>query len=113
MVKGRHKGLRLHKTASLGCKVALACAVIVAGLCGCATRPPALATRHFDFSQDTFAYPNELIWEYHYDAKGNWTTETRKPKPDYAQHCFVLARAALLFFRNARFAPEAPVADEA
>jgi hypothetical protein len=59
------------------------------------------------------AYPNELLWEYHYDASGKWTTQARHPKPKYAQHCFVVARTVRQFFENARFDPKQPVADEA
>src|SRR5205807_1327598 len=41
---------------------------------GCATAPqsPPSVARHFDFQKDTFSYPNELVWEYYFDAKGNW-----------------------------------------
>ncbi len=83
--------------------------------CGCATSPPAdpAPGRAFDFEKDTFAYPNELVWEYHYDANGKWTTKRRDPKPTYALRCFVLGRSACQFFHHARFDPEAPVADPA
>jgi len=53
-----------------------------------------------------------LLWEYHYDTNGTWTTETRHPKPKYAQHCYVVARTARQFFENARFDAEQPRADE-
>jgi len=89
--------------------------LLLAGLCGCAT-PHFAATpdaRGFDFQKDTFAYPNELVWEYHYDAAGKWTTHRREPKPTYTLHCFVVARSARQFFENARFAPELPRATEA
>jgi hypothetical protein len=84
-------------------------------LCGCATKPAAdpPASRHFVFGQDTFAYANELVWEYKYDENGKWTTHTRQPPPTYSLHCFVVARAARQFFDHARFDPQQPVADEA
>ncbi|MGH7967462.1 MAG: hypothetical protein ACREIC_01915 [Limisphaerales bacterium] len=84
-------------------------------LTGCATSKyaaPAPA-RAFDFQRDTFAYSNELVWEYDYDAQGHWTTHTREPRPTYGQHCFVMARSAWQFFANARFDPARPKADEA
>src|SRR5436190_21745403 len=83
-------------------------------LCGCATshQAPASCARRFNFQRDTFAYANELRWEYFYDASGKWTTRTREPKPTYSQHCFVLARSSRQFFANARFDPEKPVVDE-
>src|SRR2546422_351706 len=84
-------------------------------LVGCAS-PHQLDTasnRPFDFETDTFAFPNELTWTYEYDAQGKWTTHTRKPKPDYSQHCFVVARSTRQFYLNARFDPSRPVADQA
>jgi len=90
--------------------------IVLAGLwlAGCATSPPSAAcSRHFIFEQDTFAYANELVWEYHYDNHGRWTHRSRGPKPDYTHHCFVVARAAKQFFRNARFDPALPEADSA
>lgn len=75
-------------------------------LCGCTTHGPAFADRRFKFAEDTFAYPNELVWVYRYDAGGKWVTEKRVPKPEYAQRCFVMASGAQQFFRHARFAPE-------
>lgn len=81
---------------------------------GCASsKPPPLSSRRFEFARDTFAYPNELLWVYRYDDAGKWTTERREPRPEYAQHCFVVARSARQFFLNARFAPDQPVASEA
>lgn len=80
--------------------------------CGCATRPFA-ASRHFDFGRDTFAYANQLVWEYHYDPNGKWVHERREPKPDYTLHCVVLARSARQFFQNARFDPALPRTNDA
>src|SRR5438067_8713701 len=83
-------------------------------LCGCTTsRPSSSPSAHrFDFQRDTFAFPNELRWEYFYDANGKWTTRNREPKPSYSQHCFVLARSTRQFFLNARFAPQKPLPGE-
>jgi len=88
--------------------------LLIACLCGCASgRPPAAAeSRKFEFSKDTFAYANELVWEYAYDANGHWTTRRRQPKPTYALHCYVVARSAYQFFENARFDPQQPRVDE-
>src|SRR5687768_12197762 len=90
--------------------------IVLAGLllAGCATSPPsAPGSRHFIFEQDTFAYANELVWEYRFDDNGKWTYRSREPKPDYTHRCFVVARAAKQFFRNARFDPALPKADSA
>jgi hypothetical protein len=68
----------------------------------------------FDFSRDTFAFPNELLWEYNFDsATGKTTIVKRNPKPDYALRCFVLTRAVRQFFYHAKFDPSLPVADDA
>lgn len=87
--------------------------LLLALLCGCATQGQFVGSRPFDFHKDTFAYANELIWEYHFDANGKWLHQRREPPPDYTLHCFVLARAARQFFQNAKFDPRLPVADEA
>jgi len=68
--------------------------------------------RRFEFSKDTFAYANGLVWEYRYDDNGKWTTRRREPKPSYSQHCFVVSRSACQFFENARFDSTLPKADD-
>jgi hypothetical protein len=91
-------------------------AVFAAGLllilCGCAS-DPFVGTRPFNFQTDTFSYPNDLVWEYHYDANHKWVHNRREPKPDYTHHCFVVARSARQFFENARFDTNQPIATEA
>jgi hypothetical protein len=81
--------------------------------CGCASQHRFVGSRPFDFQKDTFAYPNDLVWEYHFDANGKWVHQRREPQPDYTHHCFVVARSARQFFENARFDTNQPVADEA
>lgn len=93
----------------------LLCWVAVLGLLtGCATdpKPHPPATRTFDFRQDTFAYPNELTWEYYHDTNGVWTSRRREPKPTYSLHCVVVARSARQFYDFASFDPRQPVVDE-
>jgi hypothetical protein len=88
---------------------------LLALVVGCAS-PHHLDTgsnKPFNFETDTFAFPNELTWTYEYDAKGKWTTHTRKPKPAYSQHCFIVARSTRQFYLNARFDASQPVADPA
>ncbi len=92
---------------------ALLCFLVL--LLGCAS-PHHLDTasnRPFNFETDTFSFPNELTWTYEYDAQGKWTTHTRKPKPGYSQHCFVVALSTRQFYLNARFDASEPVADQA
>jgi len=66
-------------------------------------------TEHpFDFQADTFAYPNELVWEYFFDAAtGKSSASKRQPPPSYAHHCFVVARTARQFWLHAEFDPGA------
>src|SRR5687768_7870870 len=75
-------------------------------LAGCASAPKHSFSRPFTFRQDTFAYANELVWEYQFDdATGKTSHRQREPEPKYTHHCFVVARAAKQFFQNARFDP--------
>ncbi len=74
---------------------------------------PNAAPRRFDFARDTFAFANELLWEYRLDpATGRMSFRRREPPPAYAHRCFVLARAVRQFFFHARFDPgQAAAAD--
>jgi hypothetical protein len=81
---------------------------------GCAGVPPSPADcgRRFEFQKDTFAFANELVWEYGFNEAGRWTARERKPAPDYTLHCFVLARSAKQFFEFAHFDPRLPRTNE-
>jgi hypothetical protein len=95
---------------------ALACVALAVVASGCVSAPEraALVRRTFTFETDTFAYPNELVWEYHFDpATGKVTTSNREPPPTYSHHCFVVVRSTARFFLHAHFDPSQPVADEA
>ena len=89
--------------------------LLTLALAGCASHSAKVATsaRPFNFQTDTFAYANDLVWEYDFtsDHPTHWL---RQPPSDYTHHCFVVARAARQFFDHARFAPDQPeVSDEA
>jgi hypothetical protein len=69
--------------------------------------------RRFDFTRDSFAFANELIWEYRPDATtGRVEFRPRTPKPGYAHRCFVLTRAARQFLYHAAFDARLSPADE-
>ncbi|HEY1719066.1 MAG TPA: hypothetical protein VGH42_12335 [Verrucomicrobiae bacterium] len=69
--------------------------------------------RRFEFERDSFAFPNELLWEYQFDAATRKTIfRKREPPPDYAHRCFVLTRAARQFLYHARFDAGQEVANE-
>jgi hypothetical protein len=74
-----------------------------------------LATgRRFQLERDAFAFPNELVWEYHFDPVTATTVFSRRvPPPNYVHRCFVLVRAARQFLYHARFDPAAPRASDA
>jgi hypothetical protein len=87
---------------------------LLLGLTACSTprsTTPA-NTRPFNFQTDTFAYANELIWEYYYDQEGEWRHSRNEADPDYTHHCFVVARSARQFFQHARFDPSLPQVEE-
>lgn len=68
--------------------------------------------RSFQFEHDTFAFANELIWQYRPNpATGAMTTFRTQPPPTYAHRCFVMVRAARQFLYHARFEPGRPAAD--
>ncbi|HEY5232659.1 MAG TPA: hypothetical protein VIK35_03895 [Verrucomicrobiae bacterium] len=69
--------------------------------------------RRFEFARDTFAFANELLWEYQFDAAAGKTTfSKREPKPNYALRCFVLTRATRQFLYHARFEANRKVAGD-
>jgi hypothetical protein len=69
--------------------------------------------RTFQFDRDTFAYPHELAWKYHFDpVTGAMTTYKADPPPTYYHRCFLMARTVRQFFDHARFEPEAPAVDK-
>lgn len=75
--------------------------------------PTETGGRRFEFPRDTFAFANELHWEYHFDAAAGKTTfSKRNPKPTYAHRCFVLTRAARQFFYHARFDADQKLASD-
>lgn len=76
------------------------------------TSPTGIPARRFQFERDTFAFAHELVWKYRFDpATGAMTTYKADPPPTYYHRCFMLVRAARLFFDYAKFAPELPPAN--
>jgi hypothetical protein len=74
---------------------------------GCAHTPPQKAAEvHFQFKRDTLAFPNELVWDYHDGEPTRDSSENSKEK--YTQHCFVMARSVVQFWKTARFDSNLP-----
>ncbi len=68
--------------------------------------------KRFVFGRDTFAFSNELVWDYTFAPEtGKMICKPRVPKPSYTHHCFVVVKAARKFFYHARFDAAAPRAD--
>ncbi len=69
--------------------------------------------RRFEFDRDTFAYANELVWEYLEDPAAQRLISRRRQTPrSYTHRCFVMVRSARQFFYHARFDAALPVAEE-
>jgi hypothetical protein len=65
--------------------------------------PDAPAPRPFRYATDTFSFANETVWNY-----VNGSVQAAEPgarKREYTRHCFVLTRAAVQFWKFARFDP--------
>ncbi|MCP5521202.1 MAG: hypothetical protein H7A46_06600 [Verrucomicrobiales bacterium] len=68
----------------------------------------------FDFARDTFAFRNELVWEYHPDVRtGRMIPRRAEPRPTFALRCFAMVRAARQFRIHAQFEPGQSRPDEA
>ncbi len=92
----------------------LALLLVALVVSGCATsRPEARSSHPFQFENDTFAFANELVWDYYFDAEGKWSHKRHEPEPDYTHHCFVLARSVQQFFQHAKFDGSQPKASDA
>ncbi|MFH1067653.1 MAG: hypothetical protein V1746_07105 [bacterium] len=63
--------------------------------------PTRQASRPFDSKKDSFAFANETVWHYE-DGKPSARQDSGKEKP-YTRRCFVVCRAAVQFWKFARF----------
>jgi hypothetical protein len=70
----------------------------------------ALAERPFSFQRDTFAFANETVLEYH-EGHASLRRESQKTKR-FTQHCFVMSRSVVQFWKFARFDPGTPPLDD-
>ena len=89
-------------------------AVALAGVSiGCASVKPTTGPgRAFDFKQDTFAYANELVFNYE-NGVHTASTNLLQQEHSYTRRCFIMAAGVIQFWKHARFDPQAaPVSDE-
>lgn len=70
--------------------------------------------RPMTVGQDTFAFANELKWEYTYNpATGKMDHRPRRPSPKFTNRCVPMARAARQFLFHSTFEPQQPPVGEA
>jgi hypothetical protein len=68
--------------------------------------PSAPAPQPFRYDRDSFAFANETVWNY---VGGSVKPENEfQRKRDYTRRCFVVSRAAVQFWKFARFDSAAP-----
>jgi hypothetical protein len=85
---------------------------LVAASVGCtALRPSTGAGRAFDYQRDTFAYVNELVFNYDHGVP---VSSTNAPDREhaYTRRCFIMAAGVVQFWKHARFDPQAPPVSE-
>jgi hypothetical protein len=69
--------------------------------------PTGPASRPFRYDTDSFSFANETVWNY---ANGSVQSDSSRPKNEkheYTRRCFVVSRAAVQFWKFARFDPKA------
>jgi hypothetical protein len=64
------------------------------------------APRPFHYDTDSFAFANETVWNY-VDGSVKVDAGKTERKRDYTRRCFVVSRAAVQFWKFARFDPHA------
>jgi hypothetical protein len=69
--------------------------------------PTAPAPRAFRYDTDTFSFANETVWNYVNGSVQADSPKEQAQKRDYTRRCFVVTRAAVQFWKFARFDPNA------
>jgi hypothetical protein len=67
----------------------------------------ASAPRPFRYDTDTFSFANETVWNYVDGTVQTGSSDSQAKKRDYTRRCFVVTRAAVQFWKFARFDPGA------
>jgi hypothetical protein len=72
------------------------------------------APHPFRYDTDTFSFANETVWNYVGGSVQAGSPQTPAQKRDYTRRCFVVTRAAVQFWKFARFdSHAAPLASDA
>ena len=69
--------------------------------------PTTPAPRPFAYHIDSFAFANETVWNYVDGSVKSDSSRASSTKRDYTRRCFVVTRAAVQFWKFARFDPNA------
>ena len=67
--------------------------------------PTSPAPRPFRYDTDTFSFANETVWNYVNGSVQSESSHASAQKRDYTRRCFVVTRAAVQFWKFARFEP--------
>jgi len=71
-----------------------------------AYEPPATrAPRPFQYATDTFSFANETVWNYANGSVQSNSASAKTQRRDYTRRCFAVTRAAVQFWKFARFDP--------
>ena len=69
-------------------------------------RPSAPAPHPFNYATDTFAFANETVWNYADGTVKSNSSKSETSKRTYTRRCFIVTRAAVQFWKFARFDPK-------
>jgi hypothetical protein len=79
-----------------------------------AYEPPTVPAPHpFRYDTDTFSFANETVWNYVNGQVQSESSKDQTKKRDYTRRCFVVTRAAVQFWKFARFDPLGPPLERA
>jgi hypothetical protein len=70
--------------------------------------PETPASRPFNYATDTFAFANETVWNYVDGSVRKGSNPDPSTKKDYTRRCFVVTRAAVQFWKFAKYEPGLP-----
>ena len=89
----------------------LGCGILVSGLVASLKAAP-----DFHFDQDTLAFTNMTVFDYHQGkitSLGQGTTAQKEKTPRYTRRCFVMSRTVVQFLKFAHFQPNGQPLDDA
>ena len=88
------------------------CAILILfapqGLLTAYDAPENPAPHPFQYATDTFSFANETVWNYVGGTVQKEPDHSKTEKRDYTRRCFVVTRAAVQFWKFAKFEPDLP-----